>query len=242
MPCLLNYYTNSMRILTTTFVWLTLFSSSALAESIGTTSSEQADPSLATELPLEQIKNFAQIFTRIKRYYVEPVSDEELLDYAIRGMLNGLDPHSIYLKGDKYDDVTTTTSGEFSGLGIEVVMDKGYVKVVTPVDGSPAAKAGVLTGDLIVKINGESLAGLSLSESTAKMRGEPNTAISLTILRDGVTEPIELELVRAIIRQPSVRRARLSDSIGYIRISQFQLSTAEQFRRELNKIKKIIEI
>lgn len=193
---------------------------------------EQEDTiSTETELPLTQIKNFAEIFTRIKRFYVEPVSDEQLLEHAVNGMLNGLDPHSVYLKGEKYDDLNEDTTGRFGGLGIEVVMERGYVKVVTPVDDTPAANAGIRTGDLIVKIDGEALAGLSLRESTNRMRGEPGTSISMTILRDGEAEPIEIELIRAVIRQASVKRRRLSDSIGYIRISQFQLDTAEKFRK-----------
>jgi len=201
---------------------------------------EQEDTiSTETELPLTQIKNFAEIFTRIKRFYVEPVSDEQLLEHAVNGMLNGLDPHSVYLKGEKYDDLNEDTTGRFGGPGIEVVMERGYVKVVTPVDDTPAANAGIRTGDLIVKIDGEALAGLSLRESTNRMRGEPGTSISMTILRDGEAEPIEIELIRAVIRQASVKRRRLSDSIGYIRISQFQLDTAEKFRKELAQIKSI---
>ncbi len=190
-----------------------------------------------TALPLEQIKNFAEIFTRIKRFYVEPVSDEQLLEHAITGMLNGLDPHSVYLKGENYDDLNEDATGRFGGLGIEVVMERGYVKVVTPVDDTPAAKAGIRTGDLIVKIDGESLAGLSLRESTNRMRGEPGTPISMTILREGEADPINIELIRAVIRQQSIKRQRLSDEIGYIRISQFQQDTAEMFRKELVQLK-----
>ncbi|MEO0368069.1 MAG: S41 family peptidase [Pseudomonadota bacterium] len=196
-----------------------------------------ADPSAETVLPLDEIKNFAEVFTRIKKFYVEPVSDEELLDHAVRGMLNGLDPHSVYLKGQRFDDLNEDTTGSFGGLGIEVVMDKGYVKVVTPVDETPAARAGIQTGDLIIKINDESLAGLSLRESTNRMRGKPGTSLTMTILRDGEAEPIELELERAVIRQRSVRARNFSEQVGYIRVSQFQLNTAEEFRSKLSELK-----
>ncbi len=207
-------------------------------KSVATEAAEglEKDP-IETALPLEQIKNFAEIFTRIKRFYVEPVSDEQLLEHAITGMLNGLDPHSVYLKGENYDDLNEDATGRFGGLGIEVVMERGYVKVVTPVDDTPAAKAGIRTGDLIVKIDGESLAGLSLRESTNRMRGEPGTPISMTILREGEADPINIELIRAVIRQQSIKRQRLSDKIGYIRISQFQQDTAEMFRKELVQLK-----
>ena len=203
------------------------------------TSEVELDPSSGTSLPVEQIKNFAEIFTRIKRFYVEPVTDEELLEYAVTGMLNGLDPHSVYLKGEKYEDLNEGTTGAFGGLGIEVVMDNGYVKVVTPVDDTPAAEAGLLTGDLIIKIDNESLTGLSLRESTNRMRGKPGTKISVTVLREGEVEPITYNLVRAIIRQPSIKRLRMSDQIGYLRVSQFQLNTSESFRKELKQLTEI---
>ena len=203
------------------------------------TSEVELDPSSGTSLPVEQIKNFAEIFTRIKRFYVEPVTDEELLEYAVTGMLNGLDPHSVYLKGEKYEDLNEGTTGAFGGLGIEVVMDNGYVKVVTPVDDTPAAEAGLLTGDLIIKIDNESLTGLSLRESTNRMRGKPGTKISVTVLREGEVEPITYNLERAIIRQPSIKRLRMSDQIGYLRVSQFQLNTSESFRKELKQLTEI---
>lgn len=190
-----------------------------------------------TPLPLDQIKTFADIFTRIKLSYVEPVSDEQLLEYAVDGMLAGLDPHSVYLKGDKYDDLNEDTRGQFTGLGIEVVMEGGFVKVIAPIDDTPAAKAGIKSGDLIIRINGEVISGLTLNEATEKMRGAPGTSIKLTILRESEPDPFDIELKRAIVKLSSVKRNRLSDQIGYLRVTQFQANTAENFRKELKELR-----
>lgn len=194
-----------------------------------------------TPLPLEQIKNFAEIFTRIKASYVEPVSDEQLLDFAIEGMLNGLDPHSIYMKADRYEELNEGTAGEFSGLGIEVVMEDGFVKVVAPIDDTPAAKAGIQAGDLIIRIDGKTVSGLDLRDATEQMRGETGTNITLTILRESEPDPFEVELTRAVVQLASVKRRRLSDQIGYLRVTQFQTTTAENFRRELKQLLEIEE-
>jgi len=190
-----------------------------------------------TPLPLDQIKTFADIFTRIKQSYVEPVSDEQLLEYAVDGMLAGLDPHSVYVKGEKYQDLDEDTRGEFAGLGIEVVMEGGFVKVIAPIDDTPAAKAGIQAGDLIMRIDGEVISGLSLNEATSKMRGAPGTNIVLTILRESEPDPFDVELTRAIVKLSSVKRERLSDEIGYLRVTQFQLNTGESFRKELKRLR-----
>jgi carboxyl-terminal processing protease len=192
-----------------------------------------------TPLPLDQIKSFAEIFTRIKRNYVEPVTDEQLLDYAIEGMLNGLDPHSIYMKADRYEELNEGTTGQFSGLGMEVIMEDGFVKVVTPIDDTPAAEAGIQTGDLIIRIDGKTVSGLDLQDATDQMRGEPGTSIVLTILRESTPEPFDVELERAIVRFASVKRKRLSDQIGYLRVTQFQAGTSESFRKELKQLRQI---
>ncbi len=190
-----------------------------------------------TPLPLDQIKTFANIFTRIKLSYVEPVTDEQLLDYAVEGMLAGLDPHSTYLKGDNYEELGEDTRGQFTGLGIEVVMEGGFVKVVAPIDDTPAAKAGIQSGDLIVRIDGEIITGLTLNEATEKMRGAPGTKIVLTVLRESEPDPFEVEITRAIVKLSSVKRRSLSDEIGYLRVTQFQLNTAESFRKELKRLR-----
>ncbi len=192
-----------------------------------------------TPLPIEQIKTFAEIFTRIKRSYVESVSDEKLLDYAVEGMLAGLDPHSVYLKDERFEQLNEGTQGKFGGLGMEVIMEGGFVKVVTPIDDTPAADAGVRPGDLIIRVDGATVSGLSLNEATEKMRGEPGTSVVITILRESQAEPFDLTLERAVVRISSVKRLRLSDQIGYLRVSQFQVSTAESFRKQLKMLREI---
>ncbi len=200
---------------------------------------EPSEPNTApsTPLPLEQIKTFADIFTRIKLSYVEPVSDEQLLEYAVDGMLAGLDPHSVYLKGEKYQDLDEDTRGQFTGLGLEVVMEGGFVKVIAPIDDTPAAKAGIQSGDLIIRINGEVISGLTLNEATEKMRGAPGTKILLTILRESEPDPFDIEITRAVVKLSSVKRKRLSEQVGYLRVTQFQLNTGESFRKELKKLR-----
>ncbi len=190
-----------------------------------------------TPLPLEQIKTFAEIFTRIKRNYVTEVSDETLLEYAVEGMLAGLDPHSVYLKGDSYKDLREGTSGRFGGLGLEVMMEDGFIKVVAPIDDTPASEAGIKSGDIIIRIDGKSIPGKNLQQATERMRGEPGTSITLTILRETKPEPFDLELERAVVRVSSIRRKQLSDEIGYLRVSQFQIETSEMFRKELKTLR-----
>jgi carboxyl-terminal processing protease len=191
----------------------------------------------ASPLPLEKIKTFAEIFTRIKRNYVTEVSDETLLEYAVEGMLTGLDPHSVYLKGERYKDLREGTTGRFGGLGLEVMMEDGFIKVVAPIDDTPASEAGIKSGDIIIRIDGKAIPGKNLQQATERMRGEPGTSITLTILRNTKPEPFDLELERAVVRVSSVRRKRLSEEIGYLRVSQFQIETSEMFRKELKKLR-----
>lgn len=190
-----------------------------------------------TPLPLEQIKTFAEIFTRIKRNYVTEVSDQTLLEYAVEGMLTGLDPHSVYLKGDSYKELQQGTTGRFGGLGLEVMMEDGFIKVVAPIDDTPASEAGIKSGDIIIRIDGKSIPGKNLQQATERMRGEPGTFITLTILRDTKPEPFDLELERAVVRVSSIRRKHISDEIGYLRVSQFQIETSEMFRKELTTLR-----
>ena len=190
----------------------------------------------STPLPIEQIKNFADIFTRIKGAYIEEVTDEVLLEYAVQGMLHGLDPHSSYLKGESFDRLNESTTGRFGGLGMEVTLENGFVKVVAPIDDTPAFKAGIQSGDLIIRIDGNTVSGTSLQEATKQMRGKPGTKVTLTVLRDTTPEPFDVVLERAVVRFSSVKRKRLSDEIGYLRISEFQIATAENFRQELRQL------
>jgi len=223
------------------------FSASTVAQEVSPTDNKPDQESivsappqeLTTPLPLEQIKSFAEIFTRIKQNYVESVTDEQLLDYAIEGMLSGLDPHSVYLKAERFEELNEGTAGQFGGLGMEVIMEEGFVKVVTPIDDTPAAEAGLQTGDLIVRINGKPVNGLSLRDATDQMRGEPGTVVTLTILRESLSEPFDIDLTRAIVKTASVRRLKLNEEIGYLRVSQFQTSTSESFRKELKRLRDI---
>ena len=229
----------SKKYFTALVILASAFHISASAQQLPTEESEFIGdkPSAETPLPLEQIKTFTEIFTRIKHNYVTPVSDEKLLEFAIEGMLNGLDPHSVYLKNESLEELNEGTTGEFGGLGMEVVMEEGFVKVIAPIDDTPAAAAGITTGDLIIRIDGKSISGTNLQDATSKMRGEPGTSITLTILRENESDPLEVELIRAVVRVNTVKRKSLSKQIGYLRVGQFQLSTAETFRKQLKTLR-----
>jgi len=178
-----------------------------------------------SRLPLEELRAFAEIFERIRTSYVETVDDKTLLENAIHGMLGGLDPHSSYLGEEDFEDLRANTSGKFGGLGIEVGMEDGLIKVVSPIDDTPAQKAGILAGDLIIKLDETPVKGLGLNEAIEKMRGEPGSLIVLTILREGQSQPLEITLERAEIKITSVKHKLLDEQYGYIRITQFQENT-----------------
>ena len=189
-------------------------------------------------VPLEELRMFADIFGRIKKDYVEPVSDRELLDYAIRGMLDGLDPHSSYLDEDDFKEMQEGTSGEFGGLGIEVGTEDGFIKVIAPIDDTPAQEAGVLAGDLIIRLDDKPVKGLGLSEAVKLMRGKPGTKIKLTISRSDEDKPLIFEITRAVIKQASVKSRELEPGFGYVRLSQFQAHTAEDMLEAIARLKK----
>ncbi|MFW5824884.1 MAG: S41 family peptidase [Marinobacter sp.] len=180
-------------------------------------------------LPLDDLRKFTEVFSRIKEAYVEEVSDEELLEDAIKGMLSGRDPHSAYLEPEEYEELEESTTGEFGGLGIEVGMEDGFVKVIAPIDDTPAQKAGVQAGDLIIKLGDEPVKGMSLQDAVSRMRGKPGTTLTLTIMRDGESAPIELEVERAVIKVASIKSRMLEPGYGYVRITQFQDETSGQF-------------
>ncbi|MFW5910537.1 MAG: S41 family peptidase [Thiohalospira sp.] len=180
-----------------------------------------------SELPLEQLRTFSEVFARVKGSYVEEVSDDELLENAIRGMLSGLDPHSDYLDADDFQKLQEGTQGEFGGLGIEVTMEDGQVKVIAPIDDTPAERAGVQAGDLIVRIDSKPVKEMSLGEAVDKMRGEPGSEIELSILREGRDQPLEITIERAIIEVESVKSRMLEDGYGYLRITNFQSRTGK---------------
>ena len=191
----------------------------------------------AKGLPLDQLRNFSDIFSRIKSDYVEDVEDEVLLEHAIRGMLSGLDPHSTYLSPDEYNELRIGTSGEFGGLGIQVGMEDGFVKVISPIDDTPAFKAGLKAGDLIIRLDEKTVKGLTLNEAVKIMRGKPGTDIELTVVREGNDKPLNFIVTRDIIKVKSVKNRMLDPGYGYIRISNFQSRTAPQLLQAINDLK-----
>lgn len=200
---------------------------------------QKEKPAVAPEsLPLKDLQTFVEILTRVKSDYVEEVSDQTLLENSVRGMLSGLDPHSTYLDKDEFKDISTATSGKFGGLGIEVQMQNGFVRVVSPIDDTPAAKAGIQAGDLIVKIDDLPVKGMSLTEAVQKMRGEPGSKISLTVLREGADKPLVMDMKRAIINVSSVRTRLLEPGYGYARITTFTASTGKSLNEEFKKLEK----
>ncbi|MFK0086081.1 S41 family peptidase [Pseudomonas sp. NPDC090755] len=188
-------------------------------------------------LPLDELRTFAEVMDRIKAAYVEPVDDKTLLENAIKGMLSNLDPHSAYLGPEDFQELQESTSGEFGGLGIEVGMEDGFVKVVSPIDDTPASRAGIEAGDLIVKINGQPTRGQTMTEAVDKMRGKVGEKITLTLVRDG-GNPFDVTLARAVIQVKSVKSQLLEDNYGYIRITQFQVKTGEEVGKALAKLRK----
>lgn len=189
-------------------------------------------------LPYEDLRTFAEIFGRVKKDYVEPVSDKKLLEDAVKGMLSGLDPHSAYLDPEEYQELKEGTTGQFGGLGIEVTMENGFVKVVSPIDDTPAQKAGIKAGDLIIKLDDKPVKGMSLTEAVKKMRGEPGSKIQLYIVREGVESPIKITLTRDIIKVKSVKNRMLEKDYGYIRISSFQSATGDGLKEAISDLKK----
>lgn len=209
-----------------------------LAQSDDTPRTE--DPQAATQsvLPLEDLRVFTKAYEHIRSSYIKEIDDQTLLEYAIRGMLEQLDPHSVYLDASSFDDLQVHTTGEFGGLGIEVSMEDGFIKVVSPIDDTPAERAGVEAGDLIIKIDDTTIKGLSLNEAVDKMRGPKGSEISLTIVREGVDQPLELTLVRDIIQVKSVRTELIDDHYAYVRIAQFQVNTGSDMVQALRKMQK----
>ncbi len=189
-------------------------------------------------LPVEDLKAFTEVFGRIKSDYVEAVDDKKLISEAINGMLSGLDPHSAYLDAEAFKELQVGTQGEFGGLGIEVGMEDGFVKVVSPIEDTPAYRAGLKTGDLIIKLDDTNVKGLTLNDAVKRMRGKPNTDITLTVIRKGESKPRIFTLTRAVIQIQSVKSKVLDSGYGYVRITQFQEHTAEKLVSALEKIYK----
>jgi carboxyl-terminal processing protease len=188
-------------------------------------------------LPLDDLRTFTRVYSHIRNAYVEEVSDKELLEYAIKGMLSELDPHSTYLDASSFDDLQVNTTGEYGGLGIEVGMESGFVKIISPIDDTPASRAGIESGDLIISIDDNPVKGLSLNEAIELMRGPIGTDVIISIVRQGVDKPFDVTLTRDTVKVRSVRSRMIEPGIGYLRIAQFQLSTGSDVLAELSKLK-----
>ncbi|MVW79327.1 S41 family peptidase [Bordetella sp. 02P26C-1] len=187
-------------------------------------------------LPLDELRQLSNVFAAIKNNYVEAVDDKTLIDNAISGMVSNLDPHSAYLDADAFRDMQSTTQGEFGGLGIEVGSEDGFVKVISPIEDTPAARAGVMAGDLIIKIDDTPTKGMALNEAVKLMRGAPKTPITLTLMRADNPQPIVVKIVRDVIKVRSVRSKMLDGDIGYVRIAQFQEKTGSDLARHLKEL------
>lgn len=190
-----------------------------------------------SRIPLEDVQRFSNAISLIKKYYVKPVEDKELFANAIRGMVGSLDPHSAYLDEEEYKELQTSTSGEFGGLGIEVTMEEGVVKVVTPLVDSPAFKGGIKSGDYIIKLGSQSVQGISLKDAVELMRGKEGSTIELTVLRKGASKPLKFTLIREKIMVQSIKSELLDNSYGYIRITQFQALTGEDMEKAVAQLK-----
>ena len=219
MTLLEIYMLQKLRTSTFFIAGLLIGLSMAIGHSVFALKSEEAT------IPFEELQAFTDVFSRIKSDYVEQVDDKKLLEDAIRGMLSGLDPHSSYLDTEEFGELRIGTTGQFGGLGIEVGMENGFVKVISPIDDTPASKAGIKAGDLIVRLDEKPVKGMTLNDAVKLMRGKPGTDILLTIAREGESQPLKITITREIIRVKSVKKRNLEPGYGYVRITNFQSRT-----------------
>ncbi|WP_372522065.1 S41 family peptidase [Sulfuricaulis sp.] len=217
-------------------LFLGMFVGAAIILDMGVLAERDEPKEALAPLPLNELRSFTEVFSRIKSDYVEPVEDKKLLEDAVQGMLAGLDPHSAYLDADSFKDMRVETEGQFGGLGIEVTMENGFVKVVSPIEDTPAARAGVKPGDLIIRLDDKAVKGLTLTEAVRFMRGKPGSDITLTIVREGATKPLKITLTRAVIKIQSVKSRMLESGFGYVRITQFQAGTDKGLAEALKKL------
>ena len=202
----------------------------------GTASGDDREPLPVDQLPIDQIRAFGEIFDLVKEQYIHPVDDRELLEDAIRGMVSGLDPHSAYLTAEEHQELQKGTSGEFGGLGIEITAEDGLIRIITPLDDSPAHDAGLLAGDLVTRVDGESVRDLTATEAAKRIRGQPGTAVTLTILREGEAGPLEFTIVRDIVEIASVKSELVEPGFARIRVSRFQTQTGARLLEAIRRV------
>jgi carboxyl-terminal processing protease len=231
-----NYLAHSV-IFSATFLGTFLLSATLSAQQPTAENPNANATQIEERLPLRELRVFTQVFEQIRRGYVEEVKDTELLENAIAGLLLELDPHSAYLNESDYDDLQESSTGEYSGLGLEVGAEDGMIKIISPIDDTPAAKAGIKAGDLIVEVDSVPVRGMALQKAIDKLRGEKGTSIDLKVLRDNQEMPIEFTIIRDTIQLSSVRSRVLEPGYGYVRVSQFQTSSGEDFKKELRDLK-----
>jgi carboxyl-terminal processing protease len=221
------YYTYAQKTLPSLILSFLLFSGHSYA----------IEKNKKENLPIEDLQRFSAVIESIRHYYVNPIEDKQLFESAIHGMLSGLDPHSAFLDPEDFQDLKVSTSGKFGGLGIEVTMEDGFIRVISPIDDTPAKKAGILPGDMIIRLDDTPIKGLSLKKAVELMRGVPGSKIMLTILRKQESKPLKISVARDIIRVKSVKTKILDNYYGYVRLSQFQSSTGEDLLSSLKKLR-----
>ena len=227
-----------MRQKFSSFVLATAAASMMASGSFSEQQSRSEDPDQGL-LPLQELRTFTQVFDQIRNGYVEEVSDTELLENAIEGLLTGLDPHSTYLKPEAYEDLQENASGSYGGLGIEVVGENGVIRIISPIDGTPAAKAGIQAGDPIVEIDDSPVRRMASRAAIDKLRGEKGSTIKLTIYREGQEGPLVFNVVRDIIQLSSVSGRLLQKHYAYVRIAQFQTTSGDDFINEIKRLKEV---
>src|SRR3989344_4140381 len=223
----MNHRSNQMKF-STRYVLVLLvgvFTGAAVTIGVAVLAEREQAKETRAPLPLDELRTFTEVFSGIKSEYVETDEDKNLLGDAVQGMLAGLDPHSSYLDADSFKDVRVETEGRFGGLGIEVTMENGFVKVVSPIEDTPAARADIRTGDLIIRLDDKAVKCMTLNEAVRLMRGKVGTDITLTVAREGTTKPFKVTLKRAVIKIQSVKNKLLEPGYGYVRVTQFQAGT-----------------
>jgi carboxyl-terminal processing protease len=214
---------------------LSLFTFASFSTAAPPVEKKKAAPQNEGLLPLDELRTFTRAYDHVRTSYVEEVSDSKMLEYAIKGLIAELDPHSAYLDKEAYAELQATTSGEFGGVGLEVGMDDGSIKVITPLDGSPSQKAGIKPGDIIVRIDDQAMKGKTLTDATRLMRGPKDTAVKISLQRKGMDDPIELTIMRDLIHVQSVTVKPIADDYLYVRIAQFQSNTGPDFVERLRE-------